>query len=190
MIPESLKTKFREILFPLTKAFHKVHPNFLTLIGFLITCVASVFYAKGIFWLGGVILLVGGLFDTLDGAVAKLTGKQSKFGAFLDSCLDRYSDFIILFGMFIWYSAYTIPTILILLAMFGSSIISYTRARAATLGCECVVGLGERAFRIALLVVGSLFGPKIFVLFLFLFVIVTNATGIHRMLWVWRNLKE
>ncbi|MCK4307058.1 CDP-alcohol phosphatidyltransferase family protein [candidate division WOR-3 bacterium] len=189
MIPESLKTKVRELLLPLAKLFSKVHPNLLTFIGFLITGVASFFYARGIFWLGGIILLVGGLFDTLDGEVAKLTGRESKFGAFLDSCIDRYSDFVILFGMFLWYMPLRVPTILVLLAMFGSYIISYTRARAESLGCECKVGLGERAFRIVLLVVGSFFGPKIFIGFLLLFVIITNGTGIYRMLWVWRKLK-
>lgn len=194
MIPESLKIRVRKILLPLARFFSKVHPNLLTFTGFLITCVASFFYARGIFWLGGITLLVGGLFDTLDGEVAKLSGKQSKFGAFLDSCLDRYSDFIILFGMFLWYfhkdsDKSEFHTILVLLGILGSYTVSYAKARAESLGCECKVGLGERAFRIVLLIVGSFFGPDIFIGFLLLFVIITNATGIYRMLWVWRKLK-
>lgn len=185
------KLKFRKLILPVAKQFTKFHPNTLTLIGFVIICISSLFYADGKFWVGGLILLIGGLFDVIDGEVAKLTGKASKFGAFLDSCIDRYEDFIILFGMFCWYigSGY-LATILILLAILGNYIVSYTRARAESLGYECKVGLGERAFRIPFIAIGSFFGPRIFIVFLVVLVIIANTTGIYRILWVWKKFKS
>ncbi|MCK4352556.1 CDP-alcohol phosphatidyltransferase family protein [candidate division WOR-3 bacterium] len=201
---ETLKTRGRKLLSPITKLFVKLHPNFLTLIGFLITVFAGIVYARGIFWLGGVILLVGGLFDVLDGEVAKLTNRVSKFGAFLDSCIDRYSDFIVLFGIFWWYmgsrnwevgigkygGTLNLASILIILTILGSFMVSYTRARAEGIGIDCKVGLGERAFRVPVIVLGSLFGPKIFIGFLWLLAIITNLTAFYRMYYIGRRINE
>lgn len=177
----------------MVKIFSKVHPNILTLIGLIITCIASLFYAIGIFWVGGIILLIGGCFDTIDGEVARRTGRVSKVGSFLDSCIDRYADFIILFGMFLWYSREAknyIPTVLILLAILGCFMVSYIRAKAESLSYDCKIGLGERGFRIPFIAIGSLFGSKIFIGFLVILVIITNITGVHRILVMWRNFKD
>lgn len=189
---EKLKGQVRERLKPLVRLFEKFHPNFLTVIGFLVTCISGFFYAKGIFWLGGIILLLGGIFDVLDGEVAKLGNKVSKFGAFLDSTLDRYSDFVVLFGMFLFYSSglinqTTTPVILVLLIILGSYITSYTRARAEGLDIECKVGFGERAIRIPIIILGSFFGPRVFVGFLWLVVFLTNLTAIYRIYYVYKH---
>ena len=189
---ETIKRKVREVARLVSrKVFINFHPNTLTIIGFIITCYASLLYASGVFWLGGIVLLIGGMFDIIDGEVAKLTNKSSKFGAFLDSCVDRYSDFIILFGMFCWYYniEQTLPIILIFLAILGSYIVSYTRARAEGLGIECKVGLGERGVRIPIIIIGSLFGSKIFIGFLLVIALLTNITGVYRIWWVWRKIK-
>jgi len=185
---EILNIKCRRTLQPVTRFFGKLHPNFLTFIGFLITVSASIFYARGIFWLGGIVLLVGGLFDVLDGEVAELTNRISKFGAFWDSCLDRYSDFIVLFGIFYWYlSTNRLASILALLTILGSFIVSYIRARAEGIGIECKVGLGQRAFRVFIIVIGSFFGPELFVWFLWILVLATNLTAFYRMWYVWKR---
>ena len=186
---EKIKRIIRQSILPIAKVFSVVHPNTLTLIGFIITCVASLLYGVGDFRVAGIVLLIGGLFDTIDGEVAKLTGKASKFGAFLDSCVDRYSDFIILLGIFWWYYTkhYTLPVILVLLSILGSYIVSYARARAESLGLACQVGIGERAIRIPLIVIGSLFGYRIFIGFLWLLMVMTNITGIYRIWWVWKK---
>jgi CDP-diacylglycerol--glycerol-3-phosphate 3-phosphatidyltransferase len=190
---ETIKTKVKAVLIPVARGFSGFHPNTLTLIGFLVTCIAGFLYAKGIFWLGGVVLLIAGLFDTIDGEVARITGRTSTFGAFLDSCIDRYADFVVLFGMFLWYSGRDtighLSVSLILLTILGSFIVSYTRARAEALVLECKVGLGERAFRLPVVAIGSFFGPTVFVGFLFVLAAVTNATGIYRIWYVWRQTK-
>lgn len=186
----TLKSKVREAILPVAKAFSKLHPNTLTLIGFVITCIACFFYATGVFWAGGIVLLIAGLFDVIDGEVAKLTGRTSKFGAFIDSSVDRYGDFIILFGIFLWYREQALPTILILLSILGSYIVSYTKARAEGLGYECKVGLGERAVRLPLIAIGSLFGTQIFIIFLWVVAIITNITGFYRIWWVWKQTQN
>lgn len=185
---EKFKITTRKSLFPLVKVFSIFHPNILTIIGFCITCLAGWIYSKGIFWLGGIILFLGAIFDVLDGEIAKSTGKASKFGAFLDSCLDRCSDFAILFGMFWWYlGRNNTASILSILTILGSFLVSYTRARAEGLGCECKVGICERALRIPIIIVGSFLGANIFVSFLWLLVILTGWTTLHRIWWVWKK---
>ncbi|MDI6840747.1 MAG: CDP-alcohol phosphatidyltransferase family protein [bacterium] len=191
---KALKEWVRKVLLPVTRVFSKLHPNWLTVIGLLVTIFASLFYGHGIFWAGGLLLLVGGLFDVIDGEVAKLTGKASKFGAFLDSCIDRYSDFIVLFGIFCWYITtdshrwtLNFASILVLLTILGSYMVSYTRARAEGIGIECKVGFGERAFRVPIIIIGSFLGPKIFLSFLLFLTCLTNLTAWYRMYWVYKH---
>lgn len=144
---------------PLTPLARRIplSPNTLTLVGFLITtCAAAVlpFYLTA----GGLLILLGGFFDLLDGVVARTQGKKTAFGAFLDSTLDRYSDGFILCGIG-WYFlsegnitglAFTAATVV------GSLLISYVRARAGALGIDCHVGIIERPERIVLLAFGSI----------------------------------
>jgi CDP-diacylglycerol--glycerol-3-phosphate 3-phosphatidyltransferase len=189
---ETLRQKVRQIIFPVAKIFAKWHPNVLTFIGFIITCFASFWYAKGWFRLGGVILFIGGMFDMIDGMVARIASKKSKFGAFFDSCLDRYSDFLILFGMFWWYigESERIIATLVLLAILGSYMVSYAAGRAEGLGYKCRVGIGDRGVRTAIIIIGSLFGAKIFIGFLLLLVIVANGTGFYRIWWMWKETQK
>ncbi|MBI4723143.1 MAG: CDP-alcohol phosphatidyltransferase family protein [Candidatus Stahlbacteria bacterium] len=181
----------RKWIVPLVKLLSGVNPDLITVLGFIITCIAGVYYKEGIFWLAGIILLVGGIFDILDGEIARITNKTSKAGAFLDSCLDRCSDFVIFFGMFLWYlkSNNTSASILAVLAIGGSFLVPYARARAESLGQTCKSGFADRGIRIPIIIIGSLLGARVFVYFLWLLVITTIWTGIYRIVWARKKLE-
>ena len=166
-----------------------ITPNALTAAGFIITLIASVTIAHSLFW-GGVLILAGGFFDMLDGAVARVHNKSTEFGAFLDSVLDRYSDAFIFLGFtahfFIIQS--TTGICLSLGTMVGALLISYTRARAEGLGKECKIGMMERPERVVLLAIAAMTGwvqPIMGVLF-----ILTHVTAMQRMYHVWKSMKR
>lgn len=134
-----------------------IHPNILTLIGMVINIFAMILFAKGIFSWAGLVILFAGIFDIVDGEVARRTKRETKFGAFFDSVIDRYSDLLLLLGLIIWYAKinrifYVGLTGLVLI---GSVLTSYSRARAESLIPACKVGFLERPERIVLLIIGS-----------------------------------
>jgi len=135
-----------------------VSPNMLTIIGLVINIMAAVAFSSGRIILAGFIMLFAGLFDTLDGTLARLSKKVSKFGSFLDSVIDRYSDFIIFFGIAIFYARMGHLGYLTLtgIALLGSIQTSYTKARAENLIPNCSVGFMQRPERIITLIVGAL----------------------------------
>src|SRR5215471_8778659 len=137
---------------------HKVHPNVLTLIGLVINIFAAVLFAKGLFWWAGLVVAFAGIFDMVDGEVARRTGRVTKFGAFFDSVIDRYSDMVLLLGLVVWYAKMDkiLYAALVVLSLIGSIMTSYTRARAESLIPACKVGFLERPERIVLLIIGSL----------------------------------
>jgi CDP-diacylglycerol---glycerol-3-phosphate 3-phosphatidyltransferase len=158
-----------------------VTPNGVTLIGFLLTVVASALLAIGELRWGGIVLLLASLFDMLDGAVARFTNQVSKFGAFLDSTLDRYSESITLLGLTFYYASRSesqIHLLLIFLALIGSWMVSYTRARAEGLQIECKGGFLQRPERLTILITGLILGwvlPALWILG-----ILTNVTAVQR----------
>ncbi|BAM01938.1 MULTISPECIES: CDP-alcohol phosphatidyltransferase family protein [Caldilinea] len=158
-----------------------VSPNVLTLIGFGLTGIVAIILATGNLFLGGLLLIVAALFDTLDGALARNTDQVTVFGAFLDSTLDRYSEAVTLLGLMIFYSGRpdgAIYTLLLAFTLAGSLMVSYTRARAEAVGIECKEGLFQRTERIAVLIVGLLTGwmmPVLWILAVF-----TNLTALQR----------
>lgn len=132
-------------------------PNYISCGGLLISMLAGLAFAFLPFW-GGLLTLAAGLLDTLDGALARATGQSKKFGAFLDSVLDRYTEFIIYLG--IWFYFHSTPySLLILLILFGSLMVSYTRARAEGLGERCLGGAFQRGERIILLGAAGILNP-------------------------------
>ena len=166
----------------------RVHPNILTLIGLVINIFAMVLFAKGIFvWAAGVIVFAG-IFDIVDGEVARRTKRVTKFGAFFDSVIDRYSDLLLLLGLIIWYAK--IDRIFYVgltgLVLIGSVLTSYTRARAESLIPACKVGFLERPERIVLLVIGSLTDRMAAVLWIM--AILSNWTVSQRIWYTWREL--
>ncbi len=134
--------------------FFKLRPNHVSFLGLVTSILTGILFAFTTLW-GGLFTLLTGLLDTLDGSLARNTGQSKKSGAFLDSVLDRYSELIIYLG--IWFYFYrnggTAPffSIAILLILFGSLMVSYTRARAEGLGVNCLVGLFQRGERIVLI---------------------------------------
>ena len=137
----------------------RITPNTLTFINLALNIIAAYVITTGYFLLGGVLVLVSGLFDLLDGALARFTKQTTKFGAILDSTVDRISEAAILCGLLIWYipqEGTSLKIVLIFLVLIGSFLVSYIRARAEGLGWQCQVGLFTRAERIIVLAIGLL----------------------------------
>ena len=166
----------------------RVHPNILTLIGMLINIFAMILFAKGIFAWAALVIVFAGIFDIVDGEVARRTKRDTKFGAFFDSVIDRYSDLLLLLGLIIWYAKinrifYVGLTGLVLI---GSVLTSYTRARAESLIPACQVGFLERPERIVLLIIGGVTDRMAAVLWVM--AILSNWTVSQRIWYTWREL--
>lgn len=161
-------------------------PNALTIIGLLLNCVVAAILAGGWLLLGGILVLAAGLFDLLDGAMARITDAVTPFGSFLDSTLDRYSEVILYLGL-LYYVLGTadakIGALLIHLTICGSILVSYARARAEALGYKLQVGLLARPERIIILAAGLILGHVLWALwFLAVF---TNLTAVQRIYHLW-----
>ena len=138
----------------------RVRPDTLTVFGWALALVAAVLFGLGHARVAGAVMLLGGLFDALDGAVARESNRMSSFGAFLDSTLDRLSESAVFVGVIFFFAGTARPaeTLLAGLAMTFSLLTSYTRARAEGLNIPCEVGLLERAGRVVILSASSIFG--------------------------------
>ena len=138
----------------------RITPTTLTWLGFSITLGATALIATGHLFIAGFVVLVAGFFDMLDGALARRTNQVTRFGAVLDSVLDRISDAVPLLGILVFYLFFsdqsTIGILFVCLALIGSPLVSYIRARAEAMGLECQVGLFTRAERVIVLAVGLL----------------------------------
>jgi CDP-diacylglycerol--glycerol-3-phosphate 3-phosphatidyltransferase len=165
-------------------------PNILSWIGLVISAAAAAMVALNHLLTGGVLVLVAGLFDILDGALARFTNRTTKFGALLDSTLDRLSEALLLFGLLILYlnSAYTIEILLIFGVMVGSFLISYIRARAEGLGIECKTGLFTRAERVIILALGLIVGQVLIALIIL--AVFTFITVVQRIVRVWQQTRK
>lgn len=135
-------------------------PNVVSLLGLLIAVGSACLLGTGHLWMGGAVLICSGLFDLLDGALARHTGASSKFGALLDSTLDRVGESAVLVGILVHYvnADSTEGALLCCLALVGSFTVSYTRARAEGLGIDCAVGIMTRPERVAALAAGLIVG--------------------------------
>jgi CDP-diacylglycerol--glycerol-3-phosphate 3-phosphatidyltransferase len=165
-----------------------IHPNIITMSSLVLAVIAFFFYKSGIFWAGGIFLFLCGIFDTFDGEIARRKNMISKLGGFLDSTVDRVNEFIIYFGLyFYYYNRVDFVQFWILVAIFGSMMVSYTRARAEGLGISPRVGLFERFTRIVLLVIGSVLGPRFMPYIIVILGIGTLQTTIQRIIFVRRS---
>ncbi len=167
-----------------------IHPNVLTLIGLLVNGAAAWILARGEFLYGGLIILSAAVFDLTDGAVARSANKVTRFGAFLDSVMDRYSDLILLTGLLVHYARIERFSYIVLTAvvMTGTVLVSYSRARAENLIPTCKVGFMERPERIVLLIIGALFNRMAPVLWVM--AVLSNLTVIHRIVHTWRESRK
>ncbi len=166
-------------------------PNTLTVLGFVLNMVAGVLIGNGYIFAGGAVMTALAMpLDALDGELARVTNQQSKFGAFFDSTLDRFAEGALLMGLaahFVRQNDIT-GVVVTFIALIGSLMVSYTRARAEGLGIECKVGLFSRFGRFILLAVGLLstfVTPMIWAL-----AILSNYTAIERIIYVWRVLRK
>ena len=162
-------------------------PNLVTLIGLLIAVGGAWLVAVGQWWAGGIVVLFGGVFDMFDGALARMTGRASKFGALLDSVVDRVSEAVALFGVLAFYliSDNDIGAALAYAAIIGSLMVSYMRARSEGLGIECKVGVMTRPERVAAIGFGLIAAhwiPVVMPVVLGTIGALTAFTAVHRLI--------
>jgi CDP-diacylglycerol--glycerol-3-phosphate 3-phosphatidyltransferase len=171
-------------------ALSKIHPNVLTFLGLVINVAAAVLLASGQFRWAGVVIIGAGLFDMVDGRVARETNRVTRFGGFFDSVLDRYSDLALLVGLLVWYGSINRPFYVVLtaIAMTGSVMVSYTRARAENTIPTCKVGFMERPERVVIVIIGALFLRMAQVLWVI--AVLANLTVVHRMIFTWQETKR
>lgn len=171
-------------------ARRNVSPNMVTILGCLISIVGAVFVASGHRWAAAAAIAVGGLFDGLDGLVARLSQRTSRFGGFLDSVLDRWSDSALFVGLLIWYSGaeMRMAEILCILALASSLLVSYTRARAEGIGASSGRGLFTRFERISALLAGLVLDKV--TLALWIIVVLSTATALQRIFCTWQYVKS
>ena len=167
-----------------------VTPNQVTVIGVALTFVAAVLVALGYLRWAGVVLIVAGTFDILDGALARSSGRSYPYGAFLDSTLDRYSEGAIYIGLTAYFASTPGPLqrwllLATMAALAGSFLVSYVRARAQSLGFTCESGVFARPERVVVTVVGLIFGGVFLYGVVFLLAILTNLTALQRIREVW-----
>lgn len=190
-LTDLLRARFKGVVNPVAAFFVRLGltPDWMTLLGLLINGVGAYFIAVGQVSLGGLFILLAGPFDALDGAMARLTGKQNKFGAFLDSVTDRYSELLIFGGLLFYYIQQQdlLACLLVYLAAVGSLMVSYTRARAQSIGLEAKVGVFSRVERLLVLIPCLIFNRPLIALWAI--AILANFTAVQRVLHVQKETR-
>lgn len=183
----------------LVRTLAKISPDVLTITGLVLNGVACAFFAlaggpgyvsPAMLRIGGLVAIAGAAFDMLDGRVARLRGRETRFGAYLDSTMDRYSDALLYLGLMILYARMdeTILMVLVWVAAFGGFMTSYARARAESLIPRCTVGLMERPERVVVLILGALLNRMVAALWII--AILSNITAIQRVIYTYVELKR
>lgn len=204
-ISEKNKERYQRIIAPVGKMLARmgVHPHVLSITGFFLSVVAGIIFGTGSFFWAAWVVVLAGTCDALDGQIARQTQKSSTFGAFFDSTLDRYSDLFLFIGLAYYFAGGAVfsgpdrtreaspwTVVIIILAIVGSFMVSYTRARAEGLGLECKKGMMQRPERITLLVIGSLLGsipkvgPVLISITLLILAISSNLTALFRVFFI------
>lgn len=204
MLGRFLKDYWYWLMSPLERLALKLRltPNILTFMGFLGSCMAGYIFHKGMFGLGGWFMIFSASFDMFDGRIARLTGQESKSGAYFDSVMDRFGEAAVFIGLISYYSQSWVLYVTIV-ALIGSMMTSYTRARGEGVGVDVKKGAMQRAERVVFLGVGSICSPiaSYFVSFfypvpvdiltvaaLIIIALFTNLTAIYRMRYVINKL--
>jgi phosphatidylglycerophosphate synthase len=194
-----LSSKYRKysdlIVFPVARLISRtgIDPNVITFLGFITSILVAIAFAYEDLFLVFLLLLMMSLFDVLDGAVAKVGGRVTRFGGFLDSTLDRYSDSAVLIGLAMYLDGHYV---LILIVLIGTLLVSYTRARAENFIPKCDVGLGERAERLIVLMVATLlaayyvfYSYEIYYVALVFLAFLTHFTVLQRVYYTYKLLR-
>ena len=168
----------------------RLRPNHLTVIGLGVSFLAASAFSAGRTRAAGLLLIVAGLCDFFDGALARVSGQVTPFGAFLDSVIDRYSDLLVLLGIVVLFARmpHTRGAIVAMAGLIGSMMVSYTKARAESIGVRCTVGMMERPERMICLIAGALLGllePALWIL-----AILSNLTALQRILFTLRATRS
>lgn len=183
---------FARFITPIVDALARlgVTPNEVTVFGFFANAVVGALAAAGYLTVAGIALLVSSALDGLDGALARRMGKAGKFGAFLDSTLDRYSEVVVLLGLLVYATQLGLRTeqLLVYAAAVGALLVSYTRARAESLGVDCKIGLLTRLERVVIL--SAMLVSQQVAIGLLLLAVLTHVTAIQRMIYVLRTLRR
>jgi CDP-diacylglycerol--glycerol-3-phosphate 3-phosphatidyltransferase len=170
-----------------------VSPDHLTWSGLLASMIAGALVAYGRFQLAALALLLGALLDVLDGSVARASDRTSRFGAFLDSTVDRITEMFFFAGLLVYFITIESSTLYVVLTFFaagGSFLVSYTRARAEGLGIKCEVGVMERPERLVLLLVATLIGAPAIRIALWILTVLVAWTSLQRMHHVWKETQS
>ncbi|HEY3927533.1 MAG TPA: CDP-alcohol phosphatidyltransferase family protein [Candidatus Koribacter sp.] len=175
-------------------ALTRINPNVLTFLGLVINIVAAVFFGyarvdnqQRMFFYAGLVIFGAGIFDMVDGRVARATNQVTIFGGFFDSVIDRYSDVALFFGLLVYYARANrfLYVVLAAFVMVSSVMVSYTRARAESLIGSCKVGFMERPERIVLILIGALFNRMAPVLWVA--AVISTITVIHRVVYTYQE---
>ena len=195
-LPDRLRKRYLDSIDPVVKLLIRlgIHPNHLTTLGLLIQIFTVYFLATGKFLVGGVLILISGTCDTIDGKIARTRGAGTKFGALYDSTLDRYSEFLMFLGIAFYFVQHEqhIYSVVTFLALGGSLMTSYIRARSEALGMDCKVGSMQRAERIVYVGIASVFSgiPRIapypLIFALVIIAIMSNYTAFQRLVHVYK----
>ncbi|HTD22122.1 MAG TPA: CDP-alcohol phosphatidyltransferase family protein [Terriglobales bacterium] len=180
-------------------ALTRISPNVLTFLGLVINIGAAVLFGlanaenyQRMFFYAGLVIIGAGIFDMVDGRVARATNQVTTFGAFFDSVIDRYSDVALFFGLLVYYARANrfFYVVMVAFVMVSSVMVSYTRARAESLISTCKVGFMERPERIVLVIIGALFNrwgtmaPCLWVI-----AVLSTITVIHRIRFTYQQTK-
>jgi CDP-diacylglycerol---glycerol-3-phosphate 3-phosphatidyltransferase len=167
-----------------------VRPNQLTVLGLGVSILAGYGFSQGRLRLAACLLAVAGLFDFFDGSLARLAGRESAFGAFLDSVVDRYSDLVVMLGILLFFdgTAGVAGVFFTMAALVGTTMVSYTKARAQSIGLSCEIGLMERPERMIVLIAGGVF--QLLTAAVCVLALLTNVTALHRILYVRRVARD
>jgi CDP-diacylglycerol---glycerol-3-phosphate 3-phosphatidyltransferase len=197
LIPPIVKTKFKILLQPLIGSLVRLrlNPNWLTTLSFFIIVAAAVEFGRGSLRWGAALLLAGGLLDMLDGAVARASNRVTRFGALYDSTLDRYAEIMVFFGIAYYFVNKTgqgsehglMVSMMVFIAMAGSLMVSYVRARAEGLNFECKVGLMQRPERLIGISIGAMISDNWLIGMLVLIAVFANFTAIQRLFYIWKT---
>ncbi len=189
VLPDGIKNWYLRLIQPVIDFFIKLelNPNFFTTIGFILTVGAAVLFATGNLRIAGGIILLAGTFDIVDGKVARLSKRVTKFGALYDSTLDRYAEVIMFFGLAFYFvkAEMFISSIAVSVALGGSIMVSYVRARAEALGFQCKVGIMQRPERVVYIGFGALFHIYTLIFAIILIAIFANVTAVQRLYHIW-----
>lgn len=178
-------------------ALTRISPNVLTFMGLVINVIAAVLFGyatpgnqQRYFLYAGLVIIGAGIFDMVDGRVARATGQVTSFGAFFDSVIDRYSDVALFFGLLVYYARadHFFYLVMVAFVMTTSVMVSYTRARAESLIGSCKVGFMERPERIVLVIIGALFNRMAPVLWVI--AVLSTITVIHRIRYTYLQTRQ